>query len=98
MQSYLGSDELYPTECNMLGESISIIYVQNLMVEGDKCEGACYLSERLIKIEEDLKADYERLQRVIKHELMHMKLGISGISQMMDLRMEEAICTLMETE
>ncbi len=81
----------------ILGETVMIHYVSNLFVDGEKCEGGCFLSERLIKIDSSLLDDKERLERVVRHEKMHMALGISGLTEIMDPKIEEAICVMMES-
>ena len=81
----------------ILGQDFEIQHVPNLIVDGEKCEGGCYCSERVIKIDDVLRFDVERYNRVLTHELMHMAMGISGISEMMELKVEEAICVLMES-
>ena len=81
----------------ILGQDFEIQHVPNLIVDGEKCEGGCYCSERVIKIDDVLRFEVDRYNRVLTHELMHMAIGISGISEMMDLKTEEAICVLMES-
>jgi len=82
----------------LLGQEVTIEYVTPLYIEGDKCEGGCWVSERLIRIDTALLTEPERLQRVLVHEQMHMMLGLSGLSDAIgDLKIEEAICCLMES-
>ena len=84
-------------EVTILGQQFTVDHVVNLMVEGERCEGACYVSERLIKLDDELRYQPARYNRVLKHELMHAALRTSGIAEMMDLKMEEAICVLVES-
>ena len=90
------SDDL-PEKFIVLGQKVKIEYVDNLIVEGERCEGGCYISERVIKIDASLINDTNRLLRVIRHELMHMRIGLSGLSEIIDPKVEEAICVLMES-
>ena len=87
--------ELFGT--TVLGQHVEIKYIDNLHVDGEKCEGGCYLSERVIKLDSSLLDDPARLQRVTVHEKMHMALGVSGLSELMDSKVEEAICVMMES-
>ena len=84
-------------EVLVLNQTFDIEHVQNLLVDGEKCEGVCYTSERTIRIESALLANPERYNRVVKHELLHAALGVSSISEMMELKMEEAICVMFES-
>lgn len=84
-------------EVNILGQRFTVEHCINLLVEGEQCEGACYVSERVIKIEDYLRFQPSRYKRVLKHELMHAALRVSGIAEMMDLKMEEAVCVLAES-
>ena len=84
-------------EVTVLGQSFTVTHVPNLLVEGDQCEGACYVSERIIKLDDELRFQPERYNRVLKHELMHAVLRMSGLAEMMELKMEEAICVLVES-
>ena len=88
------SDEL-PEKFMVLGQKIKVEYVDNLVVEGERCEGGCYVSERVIKIDASLINDTGRLLRVIRHEVMHMRIGLCGLSEILDPK--EAICVLMES-
>ncbi len=89
--------EPHSYEVTILGQRFTVEHVVNLFVEGEQCEGACYVSERLIKLDDYLRFQPARYKRVLKHELMHAALRVSGIAEMMDLKMEEAICVLAES-
>jgi hypothetical protein len=81
----------------VLGQEVRIEHVVNLLVEGERCEGGCYVSERLIKISDEHRAGEARYNRILIHEMVHMILGISGVSEMMTLPTEEAVCVVMES-
>jgi hypothetical protein len=81
----------------VLGQEVRIEHVVNLLVEGERCEGGCYVSERLIKISDEYRGDEGRYNRILIHEMVHMILGISGVSEMMTLPTEEAVCVVMES-
>jgi hypothetical protein len=88
--------ENHSYEVVVLGQRYTVEHVPNLFVEGEQCEGACYVSERIIKIDDYLRFQEARYNRVLKHELMHAYLRTSGLAEMMELKMEEAICVLAE--
>ena len=81
----------------VLGQEVRIEHVPNLLVADERCEGGCYISERLIKISDEHRADEVRYNRILVHEMVHMILGISGVSEMMTLPVEEAVCVVMES-
>jgi len=81
----------------VLGEKVKIDMVSDLHVEGEKCEGVFYLSDRRICLENSFLDNPAKLTRVRKHEVMHAFLGISGLSDIIgDIKLEEAICVLSE--
>ena len=81
----------------VLGQEVRIEHVPNLLVDEARCEGGCYISERLIKISDEHREDEGRYNRILVHEMIHMVLGISGVSEMMTLPVEEAVCVVMES-
>ena len=78
----------------VLGETITVRHVHKLRVGEDDCEGACYASERLIKIDDALTGD--RYRRVVDHELAHMLMRISGVAETLTEQQEEALAVLLE--
>ena len=82
---------------SVLGQEVRIEHVPNLLVGDERCEGGCYISERLIKISDEHREDEGRYNRILVHEMVHMILGISGVSEMMTLPIEEAVCVVMES-
>ena len=79
----------------VLGETVTILHVPNLRVGDDDCEGACYASERMIKIDSNI-SDPARYKRVVDHELAHMLMRISGVAETLNEQQEEALAVLME--
>ncbi len=67
----------------------------NLHIEGEKCEGGMWLSQRVIKIDSELTGD--RFERVLKHEIFHAYLGVTGLTELLPPHVEEAICIMMES-
>jgi len=57
--------------------------------------GDSTVTKRVIRIEKTLEGG--EYLRVLRHECMHMKLGISGLSDMLNKKQEEALCVLAET-
>jgi hypothetical protein len=72
----------------------------DLKPEGDKAGetlyGDCDSATRIIRIEKS--SDDELCKRILKHEKMHMKLGLSGLTEILTSEQEEAICVLAETD
>ena len=81
----------------VLGETVHIHMTDDLRVDDQYCEGVFYLSRRAIYLENRLCNQPDRLERVRAHEIMHAYLGISGLAEMLDPKMEEAICVLTES-
>ncbi len=79
----------------VLGETVTVKHVRNLRVGEDDCEGACYASERLIKIDSNI-VDEGRYRRVVDHELAHMLMRISGVAETLTEGQEEALAVLLE--
>ena len=62
----------------------------------ENLHGDCNVERRLIRLDQSLEgADYKR---VLRHEKMHMKLGLSGLSELLTPEQEEAICVLSEID
>lgn len=88
-----------PDRVRILGQWINILYV-DLKPEGEKANetlyGDCDSTTRIIRV--DKSVDDDLCKRIIKHEKMHMKLGLSGLTEILTLEQEEAICVLAETD
>lgn len=80
-----------PVNCIILGQRVNIKYVT---MSND--HGQCDVALREIRLNK--KLDGDSLYRVLRHEKMHMRLGISGISELLTSEMEEALCCLAESE
>lgn len=81
------------TKIKILGEWIKIEYCSIEVMDG--CWGDSDSQARVIRIEEGL--DDAMYKRILSHETMHMKLGLSGISEHLTTETEESICVLMES-
>ena len=77
----------------ILGEKIIVKYVDLI---SEDISGDADVVKRTIRIEKKLNS--KERQRVLAHEQFHMKLGLSGLSDLLDPKMEEALCTLAEIE
>ncbi len=76
----------------IFGEWVTLDHV-DLTSEG--IYGDCTVSSRTIRLHVGLEgAEYKR---VLAHESEHMRLGISGLSEMMSAELEEALAVLAET-
>ena len=75
----------------------TVEYVDNLMIEGEVCEGGCWLSKRVIRLSTDLLNCSERHDRVLRHEIYHALIGLSGLTELMPDNVEEALCVMLES-
>jgi hypothetical protein len=75
------------------GRSIRIKVVEDLHVEGvGKANGAYCHDARLIQLDKDDGVN----NAFLLHEATHAVLTTSGLSEVLGLQLEEAICTAME--
>ena len=88
-----------PDRVKILGQWVNILYV-NLQDEGEKHNevlyGDCDSRTRIIRIEKTL--DDQLTKRILNHEKYHMKLGLSGVIELLTAEQEEALCVLSETD
>tara|TARA_R100000742_G_C4256970_1_gene74823 strand:+ start:129 stop:404 length:276 start_codon:yes stop_codon:yes gene_type:complete len=88
-----------PEKIKILGQWAKVQYVDLTKggeAVGEVLYGDCDVATRTIRIEKSL--DDNLTKRVIKHETMHMKLGLSGLSEILTDEQEEAICVLVESD
>lgn len=78
-------------------QEFSVEYVDNLMIDGEVCEGGCWLSQRTIKLNTDVLSCCWRHDRVLRHEIYHALIGISGLTEVMPPNVEEALCVMLES-
>ncbi len=64
--------------------------------EVDTILGDCDVSTRTIRIDKDLEG--VAYTRILRHEMFHMKVGLSGIGELLDLKLEEALAVLAEVD
>lgn len=81
-----------PRTISVMGTKYKIRY-RNL--DAYDYEGRIYPMERLIVVHN--KYDKEATYNIIRHEVMHAMLMISGITEGLTEAQEEALCVLMET-
>lgn len=82
-----------PRTVNVLGQKFRIKYLHP--DDMDDCHGQMLLNSREIIIDNTLPLD--EMKRTLIHEVTHAILGISGVSEKLDPRVEEAICVAMES-
>ena len=81
----------------VLGQTVTLNHIEGLKNEDSlKCWGLCLVQERAIFLDASLTG--EAHSRVLKHELFHMKAGISGITELLSEELEEALAVLAETD
>ena len=76
----------------VLGVPFTVIYTN---LEKDGVYGDCEPLNQTIRIDNTIPLDQQ--QKVLAHELTHAALRISGLNELIDDKIEEAICVLMET-
>lgn len=81
----------------VLGQRVRVEIVKDLLFRGDACEGLCLPSERVIQIDDDLRKDPRRFERVLVHETFHMAVRLAGMNELIDLPTEEAMAVLVES-
>ena len=88
-----------PDRVKILGQWITILYV-DLKKEGENHDeilyGDCDSRARIIRIEKTLDDDLTK--RILNHEKYHMKLGLSGVAELLTSDQEEALAVLAETD
>ena len=86
-----------PSKIKVLGQVVTIKQVTNLKNEdGIACHGLCEVHNRIISIEKGMPND--KYIRLVRHETFHMKLGMSGLSEMLTDEQEEALAVLAEID
>ena len=58
--------------------------------------GDCDCDSRVIRIEASLEG--EQYNRVLRHEIFHMKVRLSGLKELLQDDVEEALAVLMESD
>ena len=86
-----------PSKIKVLGQVVTIKQVANLKNEdGIPCHGMCEVHERVISIAKGMTNS--KYERVVRHEMFHMKMGLSGIGEMFTDEQEEALAVLAEID
>ncbi len=78
-----------PKSLTVLGKKIQIVRVPL-----EDCHGAYKHDSALIELDTALPED--RAWQVLLHEMVHAYLTISGVAELMDIRLEEAVCRALE--
>ena len=76
----------------VLGVPFTIVFTD---LEKDGVYGDCEPLSQTIRIDNTIPIDHQH--KVLAHELTHAALRISGLNELVDDKIEEAICVLMET-
>ncbi len=86
-----------PKSITVLGNRVTVKSVADLKAtDGDKCFGLACVQTRTISI--DSKCKGAAYDRVLRHEIFHMKLGLSGQSENLTDEQEEALAVLAEID
>ncbi len=76
----------------VLGQWVTLEHTD---LQSEELWGDCDVAKRHIRIKVDATDD--EYNRVLRHEVCHMRLGISGLSELMTPELEEALAVLAET-
>jgi len=77
----------------ILGQWITI---QHVDLSKEEIHGDADTHKKIIRLDSSLN-DTE-YKRVLRHESYHIKLGLSGMSEQLDEKVEEALCVLAEID
>jgi hypothetical protein len=81
----------------VLGQTVTLSHIDGLKTDEDvRCWGLCLVQERMIFLDAGLTG--EAYNRVLRHEIFHMKVGISGLTELLPDELEEALAVLAETD
>ena len=81
-----------PKSVLVAGVDVVITYPTNL--DNPDEVGESNSTARTIKVRADQKGD--EFERTLLHEIIHSALGLSGVGELLDERMEEAIVVCLE--
>jgi hypothetical protein len=84
-----------PKQLQVLGRTIEVKLVEDLRIGDVECYG-CYQGST-IQICTSKHSTHAAYHRTLMHERVHAILAISGITELLDGRTEEAICVAMES-
>ncbi len=83
-----------PKSMNIGGRKVKVKAVSKLRVDGEDCYGAYSYWDDTIRINEDTPDAYK--VQTLLHEAMHAALKVTGISEFLDEKVEEAVCIAAE--
>lgn len=85
----------YPTNINLLGRDVEIVYVDYIESEEEGIRvGETDEDRNIIKIKKYGSSSHMR--KVVLHEVLHYLIRRSTLYFLLDDKMEEALCTLIE--
>lgn len=81
---------------SILGREIPVVFCSQVTLDevSEDADSIGYFDGNAIYIKQSLPAGQK--QRVLKHEIVHAMLNISGLTHLLKADIEEAICDLME--
>ena len=86
-----------PSKIKVLGQEVTIkVLAKPEQDDGTVCHGMCEVNDRRISIEAGLNNSV--YSRVLRHEVFHMKMGLSGLSEMLTDEQEEALAIIAEID
>lgn len=68
--------------------------IEHVDLKEESLCGDCSVSDKLIRIDSSLEGS--AYKETLRHEVFHAMLGLSGISELLEGNLEEALCLLVE--
>jgi len=90
------SNRKLPTKVSILGVPFTIEYRTDLKCDGEDVMGLTTGSERKISICVSKNDSPEKIESVLAHEIMHAILYVTGHSETIDEKVEEAVVLALE--
>lgn len=84
-----------PKTIPVMGIKFKIVEVGSPELDGEKCEAHISITAREITIKRDLPMEVKLT--LLAHEYMHGMIKLSGLSQVLGEKREEALCCMAET-
>ena len=85
-----------PTAVPILGQSFDIAYKEHLQEDGEDVYGQTDTKEFNIGIDKKSNKDPKTFEATLMHETIHGILGVSGLNELLDEKLEEAIVVAIE--
>ena len=86
-----------PKSVCVLGQDFSIEYKPKVVVgDNDECYGLTHVKDFTIQISSTENKTPEQMEATLLHEVIHAVLGVSGLTELIDDKTEEALVVSLE--